>query len=104
MKPSQNTFVDLPLNKNRLKKKTTKTETLDLNQIWVYIEHNLGVVVVFWLFWYLCHNERLKLHCKRAHLFVSYFVFFFSIDSDALNIDKKNLKLICTCLGLSQGC
>lgn len=85
-------------------KKTTKTETLDLNQIWVYIEHNLGVVVVFWFFWYLYHNERLKLHCKRAHLFVSYFVFFFSIDSDTLNIDKKHLKLICTCLGLSQGC
>lgn len=60
-------------------KKTTKTETLDLNQIWVYIEHNLGVVVVFWFFWYLYHNERLKLHCKRAHLFVSYFVFFFQL-------------------------
>lgn len=65
------------MNKNRLKK-TTKTETLDLNQIWVYIKHNLGVVLVFWFFWYLYHNERLKLHCKRAHLFVSYFVFFFS--------------------------
>lgn len=32
------------------------------------------------------------------------FCIFFSIDSDSLNIDKKNLKLICTCLGLSQGC
>lgn len=79
--------------KTVLKKKTTKTETLDLNQIWVYRKHNLGVVVVLWFFWYLYPNERLKLHCKRAHLFVSYFVFFFSIDSDTLNIDKKLLKL-----------
>lgn len=69
----------------------------------VYIEHNLGVVLVFWFFWYLYHNERLKLHCKRAHLFVSYFVFFFSIDSDTLNIDTKNFKTNMYMLGTFPG-